>query len=281
MDDTRPAACGLAFTWCRANAKPQAVKSGIHHVRPWSNLASLGRHLVSGITQLIYPNTCWTCGTIMRPEEKHVCSICLPKLTIDPFPTCPRCSSTVGPHLTLTDGCPACQAESFAFDGAFRMAAYDGLLRDVILRMKQWTGEDVAEIVGALWAKHMASRLAPLHPDGVIPVPLHWQRQWRRGFNSCDLLAHALAKELRIPCWSRALRRLRATAQQTQQPSGAARKENVKHAFQTRAGYSLEGKTVLLVDDVLTTGATASEAARALSVSRPKAIYVVVLAHGR
>lgn len=78
-----------------------------------------------------------------------------------------------------------------------------------------------------------------------------------------------------------ALRRIRATAQQTAQPSGTARHENVKHAFQANADLDIAGKTVLLVDDVLTTGSTANEAARALRVGKPKAIYVAVLAHGR
>jgi ComF family protein len=249
---------------------------------PLSNLVSLSRTLLGGVTQLIYPNTCWVCGNVMPATQVHVCSICLPSLTVDPFPTCPRCSSTVGPHLALADGCPLCRAESFGFDGAFRMAPYEGLLREVILRMKQWTGEDLAEIIGALWAKRMSVRLQPLTPDIAVPVPLHWTRRWRRGFNSCDIFAHCLARELGISCWTRVLRRARRTAQQTEQPSAAARKENVKHAFQSQAGAALCGKTVLLVDDVLTTGATASEAARALRVHNPKAIYVVVLAaHGR
>jgi ComF family protein len=248
---------------------------------PWFNLASLGRTLLGGAAQLIYPNTCWVCGNVMPPTEVHVCSACLPALTVDPFSTCPRCSSTVGKHLTLDDGCPDCRAVSFAFDGAFRMAPYEGQLREVILRMKQWTGEDLAEVIGALWAKRMADRLAPLQADVAIPVPLHWMRRWRRGFNSCDILALCLARELSIPCWTRVLRRSRATPQQTKQPSATARRANVKHAFQAKVGDGLRGKTVLLVDDVLTTGATASEAARALRVHKPKAIYVVALAHGR
>jgi ComF family protein len=247
----------------------------------WSNLASLGRTVLGGFTHLIYPNTCWVCGNVMPPEQLHVCSVCLPALTIDPFPTCPRCSSTVGPHSVVADGCPDCRDVRFTFDGAFRMAPYEGSLRAVILRMKQWTGEDLAEVIGALWAKGMAERLEPLRADVVIPVPLHWMRRWLRGFNSCDILALGLAKELGVPCWPRVLRRLRATAQQTQQPSRTARLENVKHAFEVKAGDALRDKTVLLVDDVLTTGATANEAARALRVHKPKAIYVVVLAHGR
>jgi ComF family protein len=247
----------------------------------WSSLASLGRTLLGGAAQLIYPNTCWVCGNIMQPMQQQVCPACLSALTVDPFSTCPRCSSTVGPHLVLEDGCPECQAVSFAFDGAFRMAPYEGQLREVILRMKQWTGEDLAEVIGVLWAKRMAERLAPLQADVAIPVPLHWIRRWRRGFNSCDILALTLARELGIPCWPRALRRARATAAQSHQSSATARRDNVKHAFQARVGDALHGKTVLLIDDVLTTGATASESARALRVHKPKAIYVVALAHGR
>jgi competence protein ComFC len=86
---------------------------------------------------------------------------------------------------------------------------------------------------------------------------------------------------LEIPVWPQALRRVRATAQQTLQTSAAARQENVKKAFHARSSRNLSGKTVLLVDDVLTTGATANEAARALRGLKPKEIFMVVLAHGR
>jgi ComF family protein len=248
---------------------------------PWPNLASLGRDLLNGFIQLIYPNTCWVCANFMPEAQQRVCSSCLPRLTIDPYPTCPRCSSTVGPHLVLGDGCPECRDVSFAFAGAFRMAPYEGLLRDVILRMKHRSGEDLAEVIGALWAKKMAPRLAPLAPEVVIPIPLHWTRRWQRGFNQSEILAAALAKALGKPCWSRALRRVRRTETQTAQPSGSARRENVKHAFKACRGYDLKGKAVLLVDDVLTTGATAHEASRALAVHKPRSIHVVVLAHSR
>ena len=147
--------------------------------------------------------------------------------------------------------------------------------------MKQWSGEDLAEVVGRLWARQMAPRLVRLQPDVVIPIPLHWTRRWRRGFNQSEILASCLAAELGKPCWKRALRRIRRTDKQTDQATGAARRENVKRAFQACSGQDLRQKTVLLVDDVFTTGATASEAARALFTYKPKAIYVVALAHGR
>jgi ComF family protein len=248
---------------------------------PWSNLASTIRLLASGFTQLIYPTTCWSCGALTPSEPGPVCSVCLPLLTKDPFSTCPRCSSTVGPHVVLDQGCNFCQAESFAFDGAFRMAPYEGALRDVILRMKNWSGEELAQVMAGLWSRQMTPRLAGIAPDLVAPIPLHWMRRWRRGFNSSEILALGLATQLRIPCHARLLRRTRRTPRQTVQPSATARKENVKDAFVARDPSLVRDKTILLVDDVLTTGATLHEAARALRRCKPKAIYGVVLAHGR
>jgi ComF family protein len=217
---------------------------------PFGNIGQFSRTLLRGLTQLIYPNTCWVCGDIMPPAQKQVCATCMPALTVDPFPTCPRCSSTVGPNLSITD-CPECRPHSFAFDGAFRMGPYDGLLREVILRMKQWTGEELVEVIAGLWAKGMAERLMSIQAQVVIPVPLHWTRRWRRGFNQSEILARCLAKQLAIPFWPRTLKRMRATPQQTEQPSGAARRDNVKQAFDLRSGFDLRDKTVILVDDVL------------------------------
>jgi ComF family protein len=246
---------------------------------PWSNLTSFGRLVLGGVTNLVFPNTCWHCGDVMPPEQEHLCARCFPALTVDPYFTCPRCSSSIGPHLVLPDGCPECRDHSFAFDGVFRMGPYDGVLRDVILRMKKWTGEDLAEVIAGIWARKMVDRLRLLSPDLVVPIPLHWKRRWQRGFNSCDLLAQALARALVVPYRPLVLRRARATPQQTLQPSATARRENVKHAFEARTAGDVQGKTVLLIDDVLTTGATASEAAKALRVQKPKGIYVVVMAH--
>src|ERR1043165_2210437 len=87
----------------------------------WAPLVSLGRNLWNGFAQLIYPNTCWVCGSLMPSEQRSVCERCQCHLLHDPFQSCPRCSSTVGPHLILEEGCPQCRDQPYAFDGAFRM----------------------------------------------------------------------------------------------------------------------------------------------------------------
>ena len=115
----------------------------------------------------------------------------------------------------------------------------------------------------------------------LVPVPLHWRRRWLRGYNQSEALAHGLAARLRLPCGSCGLRRIRATPMQTSQTL-AGRRDNVRGAFAAAPNVRTAGKTVLLVDDVMTTGATASEAARALKAAGARRVVVAVLtrAHG-
>lgn len=247
----------------------------------WTTLAAAGRTLRNGATQLLYPGSCWMCGQMLEAGVIGFCPICRQALTSDPHPTCPRCSSSVGPHVAVTGGCQRCRGTSYSFDESLRLGPYEGLLRDAILRMKDWQGEGLAEMLGALWAEHVAPALRAKGPDVVVPVPLHWTRRWSRGFNQSHVLAQALAAALGVPCQARLLRRIRRTGSQTSL-AGDERRKNPRGAFRAHRSQSLSlsGKTVLLVDDVLTTGTTASEAARALRSGRPAKIIVAVLAHG-
>jgi ComF family protein len=150
----------------------------------------------------------------------------------------------------------------------------------MILRIKHGAGEGLAEALGLVWAEKSGADLAGLGLQVVVPVPLHWWRRWSRGYNQSETLAQALAARLRLPCRPNWLRRIRNTPHQTAQtPSG--RWENVKGAFRARRTATAGGKSVLLVDDVLTTGSTCSDAARALKAAGATRVVVAVLAHSR
>jgi ComF family protein len=242
-------------------------------------LATTARTLARGLLHLVYPAACWGCQRFLRPEE--AASFCLPcrlALTGDRAPTCPRCAGTVGPFVNLDGGCLKCRREPLAFAAAFRLGPYEGLLRDIILRLKHAGSDGLAEAVGGLWAEHAADRLRSAGPQVVVPVPLHWMRRWQRGYNQSETLAQALASHLHLPCKPGWLRRIRRTAKQTAQ-APAERRTNVRGAFRARPGTVLKNRTVLLVDDVLTTGSTASEAARALRAAGAARVVVAVLAH--
>jgi ComF family protein len=240
-----------------------------------SPLIAASRRLLQGVTALLYPPMCYQCGENIPPGVDF-CDECLLDLTDDPHATCPHCAQTVGAFVDLADGCANCRSEDFRFDAAIRLGLYQKKLRDAVLLMKHIAGQDLSEAMGRLWASSMSKVLHALKVEAVVPMPLHWLRLWHRGYNQSDSLAEALAAELHVPYRKRWLRRRRSTPHQTGQTL-TARRENVQGAFRARPRPELKGKTVLLVDDVMTSGSTCSEAARALKAAGAAKVVVAVL----
>ncbi|MCC6418403.1 MAG: ComF family protein [Gemmataceae bacterium] len=247
--------------------------------RTWlAALAAAGRVLLQGFGLLLYPNACRACTAALAPDAGAFCPACRGALLADTAWACPRCAATVGPYAHVADGCPACRDEHFAFDRALRLGVYAGLVRDVVLRLKHYSGEPLAEAVGDLWAAHAAAALRALRADVVVPVPLHWRRRWRRGYNQSEALGRRLAVALGVPCRPRWLRRVRATKTQHYLDTVSDRQANVRNAFAVRAGADVRGKTVLLVEDVMRTCSTVHEAARPLHAAGAARVAVAALA---
>lgn len=240
-------------------------------------IGALGREIARGMLQLLYPGSCFVCGQAVPPEQTPLCDACRTALATDLAPSCPRCAATIGPFALAAEGCLLCRGESFPFERVLRLGPYDGLLREVVLRLKHLAAEGLAEVLGEVWAERLGPALSGVGVDVLVPVPLHWRRRWVRGYNQSEALAHGLAARLRLPCRPRWLRRIRATPEQKAQ-SPTERRANLRGAFRATPWAALAGKTVLLVDDVLTTGSTASEAARALRAAGAARVVVAVLA---
>jgi ComF family protein len=234
--------------------------------------------LTRGLLHLLYPAVCHACASPLAEGACHFCPSCRAAFTTDSHSTCPRCAGTIGPYASVEEGCSRCRAETYHFEQAVRLGPYDGLLRELILRCKHQSGETLAEVLGEVWAEHAGSRIREWKPDVVVPVPLHWWRRWTRGYNQSEALARSLAAGLGLPFFPTVLRRIRNTPHQTRQ-TPTARRGNVRNAFSVRSSVPITRKTVLLVDDVLTTGCTASEGARALRAAGAERVIVAVLAH--
>jgi ComF family protein len=240
-------------------------------------LIGSGRGLTRGLFHLLLPEACHLCTAPLPAEASCFCTTCRPQLLADPSEVCPRCAGTIGPFAIAEGRCRHCRSENYAFEQVIRLGPYDGLLRDAVLRLKRHQAEGLAEVLGELLGERAVQRLASAGIEAIVPVPLHAWRRLLRGYNQSASLARGLATRLRVPILSRALRRTRNTPSQVRQ-TPAARRENVRGAFQALMGVELAGRPVLLVDDVMTTGATAHEASRALRAAGVGKIHVAVLA---
>lgn len=231
------------------------------------------------VADLVWPRVCLVCDAPFdgKAGPGSICECCRKAMLAEPDETCPRCTSTVGPHTDLSEGCARCRGVPYRFASGVRLGPYTGPLRDAVLRMKASSGEPLAETLGRLWAARKEQLLAA-KPDVVVPVPLHWRRRWVRGYNQSESLAVGLGVGLGLKCRPRALVRVRPTPTQRAQ-SPTERWENVKDAFRPGRTAAVRGLTVLLVDDVMTTGATADAAAAALKAAGAAQVHLAVLAH--
>jgi len=132
-------------------------------------------------------------------------------------------------------------------------------------------------MLGRIQAERKADVLQAAGVQAVVPVPLHWRRRWARGYNQAEAVARELATSLGVPLGAGWLRRVKPASQHAQ-PSASAREANIRGAFRCRPRASLTGRTVLLVDDVMTTGSTVGEAARMLRQAGAGRVVVAVLA---
>lgn len=172
--------------------------------------------------------------------------------------------------------CPRCREADWKFGAAVRLGPYRDELREAILRMKRPNGEPLAAAIGKLLAESRHDELAAWRPEVAIPIPMHWRRRLSRGANSPDLLAAAIAKRLGVPA-AGALARRRLTRPQNELPP-EDRRENIRGAFRIKSSWDFSGARVLLVDDVMTTGATANEAAGILRRGGADDVAIVVVA---
>jgi ComF family protein len=232
-----------------------------------------------GVTDWLWPRACLLCdAAIIEPADRCVCGPCATTLSTDPHATCPRCASTVGPHADTAGGCPRCRDERYRFAGVTRLGGYDGPLRDAILRAKRSGQDTLAEALGFLFGTARRGQLFATKSDCVVPVPLHWRRWWGRGHNQAEGIARGVAAALGLPVRPRVLRRVKYAPMQTT-VSPTERRRNLIGAFRLRPFAAVQGLRPLLIDDVLTTGATANAAAEALLAGGAAQVTVGVLAH--
>jgi len=240
-------------------------------------MASALEHLAAPLVWLLFPDECRICNRpLIRASRIPVCDACLrppEPLSAEHFCTCCRTPFLNSFPLDEQGRCGLCRRGLSGFDAAYSFGAYQGRLRELIHLFKYGRVRPLAGPLGE-WLATAIPREQRF--EAIVPVPLHWRRRWQRGFNQAALLARAVARRYGLPV-THALRRVRATAAQAGL-SRSGRRANVTGAFRLRRGVEVAGRRVLLVDDVMTTGATARACALALKQAGARYVAALTLA---
>lgn len=235
--------------------------------------------LLRKFLHVIFPTACAVCQESLWDDPiPFFCRQCWSTLKPIPGPVCPRCgrpfASSIALHFSPTHQCGACRTRPLALTQAWSLFPYQTPLKEAITLFKYRGKLSLAKPL----ARALIEALPPLPAlDGIIPVPLHPQRLREREYNQSLLLADRLRHQMDIPLLLGCLIRIRPTAPQTSL-SKKERLTNLRGAFSVAKPAHIQGKRILLVDDVFTTGTTLHECAKTLRRAGSGPVYGLTLA---
>jgi competence protein ComFC len=232
----------------------------------------------NGLLDLVYPPRCLVCG---REESEPLCGVCLGEVVALNGPFCDRCGVPVTMGRLVCDRCAEGPEPAFVWSQA--VGQYTGVLRTAIHKLKYDRKGALARPLGALVSAALDAPSPLLPKDGkidcVVPVPLHPSKLAARGFNQAERIARVVAEARGLPLDTAGLIRVRKSRTQTAFHR-FERRRNVEGVFDVRTPLYFDGKSVLLIDDVLTTMSTVNECSRVLRNAGASRVAVLALARG-
>ena len=240
------------------------------------------RSLLDGLMDIIYPRICLICKSKLdntSGKNNVVCLKCWGKIKRNLPPFCHCC----GRHLEATNFtkhiCPSCVKKKLHFDRAFSPCVYEGVIKELIHEFKYKNKDYLGHTLSNLMTEFIKEYNLPIsYVDFIIPVPLHKTRLREREFNQAEVLSNCIAGEFNKTVLNNNLIRHRPTKTQTDLEE-EERLLNVSGSFSVKENAHIKGKNLLLVDDVLTTAATCSEAAYTLKTAGANIVFVLTLAN--
>ncbi len=219
------------------------------------------------LTKLFFPRKCIFCGQTMESEDV-ICSGCDIQSKVISGRICAKCGREV-PHCM-------CGFQKRFYDRSISCFYYEGCVRRGVLRFKFHRKTMLDGSFAKFMSRLVSSRYDQISFDAICYVPCHWIRKFARGYNCSELLAKRIGEELNLPVWD-TLYKTRYTPQQKRKKTNE-RSGNVLDSFGVRGEKQLSGKTLLLVDDIVTSGATLSECAKILKMNGAAKVYCVTFA---
>ncbi|MDI6758113.1 MAG: ComF family protein [Candidatus Omnitrophota bacterium] len=236
---------------------------------------------INALVNIVYPKKCLACKEKLKIhlQNELICAKCLKNIKKNTPPFCSSC----GRHLVKTNFakniCPSCLRGKLHFDRAFSPYTYKGSIKRLIHEFKYKGKDYLGSPLGAMMIDFINEYNLPInYIDFIIPVPLHKTKLREREFNQAQVLAEAIAKKFNKGLLTETLTRQRYTRAQADLEINE-RLKNVKGSFSITNPQVIKGKNLLVIDDVLTTGATSSEAAAALKEAGANIVFILTLAH--
>jgi len=233
--------------------------------------------LLAKLLDLLWPRVCVACGRPADRSGRHLCSDCVNRL---PFVPLDGCCRRCGRDVVKLSGeflCDECREYDPAFDRVASAMRFEGIARELVngfkFRNQLQLREDLADILTAT----VTARFKVEEIDLIVSMPSTWWHRLDRGYSQTDYLASALAKRLKLPYARRALKRVGSPKRQGGLNEDE-RRRNVIGTFAVRHPDRVKGKTVLVVDDIMTTGSTLSECSAELKRAGAARVWAVTLA---
>lgn len=230
--------------------------------------------LIDLIKQLLFPLRCPVCDEPVRPFGEKICPECMPKRKLLTAPYCMKCGKKLADDEEF---CGDCRRVKHVFVRGRALYEYESAAAS-IYRFKYSGRQEYADFFGEELSFYLGDFINQIKPDALIPIPLHQSRQRKRGYNQAALLARALGTRAGVPVMEKYLLRVRKTVP-LKRLNPKERQNNLKKAF-IISRNDVKLKTVILVDDIYTTGSTVDEAAGTLMRSGVEKVYFVALACG-
>ena len=220
----------------------------------------------------IFPKKCTVCGCEIS-EDAVFCAQCFSKVIFIDYPFCKCCGKMLSVATGSETLCETCIKYPREFDVCRSLFIYNKASKKLIMRIKKQACSDVAKTC----VRMLLIRYSEIfkNADLIVPVPSHWLRTVKRGYNPSAIIAREVSRALKIPLQTNLLKRIRKTDYQKNKKI-VQRIENVKGAFECTE--DLSDKTIILVDDVFTTGATLNECAKTLKLAGAKTVLAITIA---
>ncbi|MHC5060407.1 MAG: ComF family protein [Planctomycetota bacterium] len=242
----------------------------------FNRTGQLAKAAFQGFNHLLWPALCSSCGSSISQGQKGLCPACWNELlACVGGDYCSKCGKDASKYAEIGQGCAKCQDEELYYDGIARGGVYNETLRRMILAFKFHDRTELDSQLGFMINSALDGCGFSGRIDLFAAVPLHWRRQLERGYNQSQILCKQIkAAKGKI---SADLVRTRHTQRQWNL-SPAKRKRNVAGAFAVRRGHDFSGRTVCLVDDITTSGATLNECAKTLKQAGAAKVFAAVVA---